>query len=118
MHTITPPVDNVLSVKVSGKLSREEYADLVPAWENMIRKHGKFRLLFEMEPGFTGWEPMAAIDDVKFSMQHRNEIEKIAMVGEKKWHDLATKLGSLLVGAEVRYFDRSELDAATAWIHE
>src|SRR5882762_8896000 len=63
MHTINPPVDNVLWVKVSGKLTKEEYADLVSSWEQVIAKHGKLRLLFEMEPDFTGWEPTAAWDD-------------------------------------------------------
>jgi hypothetical protein len=116
MHTINPPVDNVLWVKVSGKLSREEYAELVPSWEQMIARYGKLRLLFQMEPGFAGWEPMAAWDDLKFSVSHRNELERVAMVGDKKWHEALTKLGKLLVNSEVRYFEDSELDEAQRWL--
>jgi hypothetical protein len=118
MHTITPPVDNVLWVKVNGKLSREEYADLVPSWEKMIAQYGKLRLLFQMEPGFTGWEPMAAWDDVKFSVSHQNELERVAMVGDTKWHEVFEKLGKLLVNSQVRYFDETQLAEAQAWLRE
>jgi hypothetical protein len=118
MHTINPPVDNVLWVKVSGKLTKEEYADLVPSWEQMIARHGTLRLLFQMEPGFTGWQPAAALDDLKFSMTHRNEIERIALVGNKKWEEWVAKLGKLLVHCDVRYFPDTELDAAQRWLRE
>jgi hypothetical protein len=118
MHTINPPVDNVLWVKVSGKLSKEEYADLVPSWEAMMARYGKLRLLFQMEPGFTGWEPVAAWDDFKFSLSHRNEIERVAMVGDKKWQETVTKLGSLLVNSKVRYFEEAELHEAQKWLRE
>ncbi len=118
MHTINAPVDNVLWVKVSGKLSREEYAELVPSWEQMIARHGKLRLLFEMEPGFTGWEPGAAWDDVKFSVAHRNELERVALVGGKKWEEWVTRLGALLVNAQVRFFDSAHAEDALKWLQE
>ena len=118
MHTINPPVDNVLWVKVNGKLSKEEYAELVPSWEQMIARYGKFRLLFQMEAGFDGWEPLAAWDDLKFSVSHRNEMERVAIVGDKKWETLVAKLGAVLVNSEVRYFDDSRLDAAQQWLRE
>jgi hypothetical protein len=118
MHTIAPAVDNVLWVKVSGKLSREEYEDLVPSWEKMIAEYGKLRLLFQMEPTFHGWGPFAAWDDVKFSVAHRDEIERVALVGAKQWHELVAKLGKLLVNSEVRYFEEGELDDAQRWLRE
>jgi len=118
MHTINPPVDNVLWVKVSGKLSREEYADLVPSWEQMIARYGKLRLLFQMDPDFAGWEPTAAWEDMKFSLQHRNELERVAFVGDKKWEAWVAKLGALLAHAEVRYFGSEQVDEAARWLRE
>lgn len=116
MHTIAPPVDNVLWVKVNGKLTQEEYADLVPSWEAMIARHGKLRLLFQMEPGFTGWEPVAAWDDFRFSISHRDEMERVAFVGDKKWEEWLAKIGKLLVSAEVRYFDETDVEEAVRWL--
>jgi AAA+ ATPase superfamily predicted ATPase len=118
MHTINPPVDNVLWVKVNGKLTKEEYADLIPSWEQMIARHGKLRLLFQMEPGFEGWEPLAAWDDLKFSLSHGNELERVAMVGARKWEQFFAKLGSLLVNSEVRFFEETKIDEAQRWLRE
>jgi hypothetical protein len=118
MHTIEPPVDNVLWVKVNGTLSKEEYADLVPSWEAMMAKHGKLRLLFQMEPGFTGWGPVAAWDDMEFSVSHRNEFEKVAVVGAKQWHEYVASFGKLMVDCQVRYFTEDELAEAQAWLRE
>ncbi len=116
MQTINPPVDNVLWVKVNGKLSTDEYAELVHAWEAMMTQYGKIRLLFQMEPGFSGWEPMAAWDDLKFSVSHRNEIERVAVVGAKKWHEFVAKLGAVLVHSKVLYFGETEVDEAQRWL--
>jgi len=116
MHEIKPPIDDVLWVKVSGTLSNEDYADLVPSREKMIARFGKLKLLFEMEPGFTGWEPMAVWDDLKFSFSHRNDLERVAIVGSKKWEELAGKLWSALVQTEVKYFEQGEAEEALAWL--
>jgi hypothetical protein len=118
MHTINPPVGNVLWVKVSGKLTREEYADLVPSWEQMIARYGKLRLLFQMEPGFAGWEAGAAWDDLKFSVGHPNELERVAMVGDKKWQQWLTKVSKLLVNSAVRFFEPEQLEEAQRWLRE
>jgi len=118
MHVIEPEVDNVMRVKVSGKLTREEYADLVPKWEQAIAIHGKLRLLFEMEPGFTGWEPTAAFEDLKFSLSHRSDLERVAMVGEKKWEQFVATAAKLLLNFDVRYFDQSQVDQALTWLRE
>jgi hypothetical protein len=118
MHTINPPVDNVLWVKVSDKLTRQEYAELVPSWEQMIARHGKLRLLFQMEPGFKGWQPTAAWEDLKFSVTHRNELERVALVGERKWEAWVTKLGGMLVDADVRFFESADIEEAQRWLRE
>jgi len=92
--------------------------ELVPSWEAMIARHGKLRLLFEMEPGFKGWQPSAAWNDLKFSVSHRNDIERMALVGDAKWEEWVAKLDALLIDAEVRFFKSSELDEAQRWLRE
>jgi hypothetical protein len=116
MHTINPPVDNVLWVKVNDTLTKEEYADLVPNWEQMIATYGKLRLLFQMESGFKGWHPAAAWEELKFSLSHRNELERVALVGDKKWEEWVAKLGALLVSSQVRFFETADLDEAQRWL--
>ena len=117
MHQINPEEGNLLRVDVSGKLTQADYNELIPSWERMIARHGSMRLLFVMED-FHGWQPDAAWDDFRFDREHGHQIERVAMVGEKKWQEWISKLGALFTGTEVKYFDRTQLDAAEKWIRE
>ena len=60
----------VLEVQVSGKLGHEDYQDFVPKFEQLIKKHGKIRVLFEMVD-FQGWNAGALWDDIKFDLRGR-----------------------------------------------
>jgi hypothetical protein len=74
----------VLAVQVSGKLAKADYEQFLPEFERLVRQHGKLRVLFDMTD-FHGWEAGAAWEDTKFAIHHYADIEKIAMVGEKRW---------------------------------
>ena len=41
IQLIETSVDNILTVHVEGKLTREHYAQFVPELERMVEKHGK-----------------------------------------------------------------------------
>ncbi|HEY4284240.1 MAG TPA: STAS/SEC14 domain-containing protein [Chthoniobacterales bacterium] len=117
MHKISPEEGNLLRVDVSGKLTERDYDELIPSCEQMIGRHGSMRLLFVMKD-FHGWEPGAAWDDFRFDRAHGAEVERVAMVGEKKWQEWISKLGALFAAAKVRYFDVAELDEAKDWVRE
>jgi hypothetical protein len=67
---------------------------------------------------FHGWEPQAAWEDFRFDIKHQKGVERIAMVGEKKWQHWMTKITSWFVHADVRYFDASQEDQAERWVRE
>lgn len=117
MHKIIPEQGNLLRVEVTGKLTQQDYDQLVPSWEATIARHGKMRLLFVMHD-FSGWEPRAAWDDFRFDLEHGADIERVAMVGEKKWQEWIAKLGALFANTTVRYFDIDELSEAQRWVNE
>ena len=73
----------VLVVHVSGKLAKADYEHFVPEFERLVRQHGKLRVLFDMT-SFHGWEPAALWADIKFDIKHFADIERLAMVGDKK----------------------------------
>jgi hypothetical protein len=105
----------VLEVKVSDTLTHADYAQFVPAFERLIKVHGKIRVLFEMAD-FHGWEAGALWDDLKLDASHFRDIERIAMVGEKRWEEWMATICKPFTTATIRYFDRSELDQARAWL--
>jgi hypothetical protein len=106
---------NVLEVVVSGKLTHEDYETFVPRVEQMVKEHGKIRVLFDMVD-FHGWEATALWDDTKFTFKHFSDISRIAMVGDKKWEKAMSAFCGPFTSAEVRYFDWSELNEARAWL--
>ncbi|MGI8891654.1 MAG: STAS/SEC14 domain-containing protein [Chthoniobacterales bacterium] len=116
MHKITPEKGNVVRVQVSGKLTQEDYDQLIPSWKETIARHGSMRLLLIMED-FEGWKLGAAWDDFRFSTGHAKRIVRVAMVGEKTWQKWMAKLGALFLADEIKYFELSQLVEAERWVH-
>ncbi len=117
MHSIAPGEGNLIRVTVSGKLTGEDYDALIPAWERTIALHGSMRMLFVME-NFSGWEPGAAWDDVRFEVTHAAKVQAVAMVGEKTWQKWMIKIGALFSPDCVKYFDHAQLPEAEQWLRE
>ncbi|MEO8439453.1 MAG: STAS/SEC14 domain-containing protein [Spartobacteria bacterium] len=115
MHQITRNEGNLITVRASGKLTDADYDRLVPACERLIEEMGSMRMLFLMED-FHGWEPGAAWDDLKFSAGHAESVERVAIVGEKRWQAWLAKIGSFFLPERVRYFELSDLADAEQWI--
>ena len=108
----------VLEVIATGKLTDEDYQQrFIPEMERLTKQHRKIRLLFEMTQ-FHGWEPKAAWDDLKLAVKHRDDIERVAMVGERNWQHWMTELAKPFTKATVRYFNETEASQARAWITE
>jgi hypothetical protein len=105
----------VLIVIAKGKLSKEDYEAFVPAIERLIKEEGKVRLIFEMHD-FHGWEAGALWEDIKFDLKHFADIERLALVGDKKWEEWMAKFCQPFTTADIRYFDQSRAAEAESWI--
>ena len=112
-----PEEGNVLRIRVSGKLTKEDYDQFVPPTEEFIGEQGKIRVLFEMHD-FHGWEVAALWEDIKFDVHHWRDIERLAMVGETKWEKGMAAFCKPFTTAKIQYFDVSQADEAQAWINE
>jgi ubiquinone/menaquinone biosynthesis C-methylase UbiE len=106
----------ILEVQVTGRLTSKDYRRFVPEFERIIKQHGKINVLFEMV-SFRGWKAAALWDDIKFDLKHFEGIEQLAMVGEKKWQKGMSKFCRPFTTARIRYFDRSEVGEARAWLN-
>jgi len=107
----------VLVIHVSGKLTAEDYEQFVPEVERLVEKRGKLRMLFEMQD-FHGWKATALWEDTKFAVKHYHDIERLAVVGEKKWQKGMTTFCRPFTKAEIRYFEHSQADEARAWLQQ
>ena len=107
----------VLEIHASGKLTKEDYHQFVPETERLIKQHGKVRMLFEMSD-FHGWDAGAVWEDIKFDLKHFADIERLGIVGEKKWQEWMSAFCRPFTTATIKYFDHAALEEARAWVRE
>jgi hypothetical protein len=108
---------NLLVVHVTGKLEKKDYEHFVPEFERLVHQHGKVRLLFDMT-GLQGWDVGAFWEDLKFDIKHFSDIERLAVLGDKKWqHGIATFFRPF-THATTRYFDHADMASARTWLEE
>jgi hypothetical protein len=106
---------NLLEVVVSGKLAHEDYERFLPRVDQLVARHGKIRVLFDMVD-FHGWEASALWDETKFTFKHFNDISRIAMVGDALWEKGMSAFCRPFTAAEIRYFDWTQIHEAWAWL--
>jgi hypothetical protein len=111
----TISVGRVLEVRVTGKLTKEAYQKFVPAVDAQIKQYGKLRILFIMQD-FHGWTPGAMWEDLKFDLKHWKDIERLAIVGDKKWEKGMAAFCKPFTKAQIRYFDVAQLAEAREWL--
>ena len=107
----------LVAVQVTGKLVKADYERCVPEFERLIRQHGKLRLLFELT-GFHGWEAGALWDEIKLDIRHFADIERLAVIGDKKWEHGMVTFYKPFTKATIRYFDQANAAEARKWLRE
>jgi hypothetical protein len=117
IEQIPEPSGKILGFKLSGKLHDEDYKKFVPIIDAAVAKAGKIRLLAQFHD-FHGWDAHALWDDIKFSTTHCSEIERIALVGDKKWEEWMAKVCKPFTMAKIQYFDAKDIAGAWAWLRE
>ncbi|QDS90785.1 hypothetical protein EC9_50010 [Rosistilla ulvae] len=104
-----------LEVKVSDKLSKEDYEHFEPAVERLIESAGKIKILLVMHD-FHGWDMGAVWEDIKFATKHCRDIEKIAMVGETQWEKWMSAICKPFTMSTIKYFDAGQEQEARQWL--
>ncbi|MBN1360448.1 MAG: STAS/SEC14 domain-containing protein [Sedimentisphaerales bacterium] len=105
----------LMTVRVSGKLTKEDYDRFVPEIEQAIERFGKIRFLLEMRD-FHGWQAAALWEDIKFDAKHFADIERLALVGDKKWEKGMGTFCEPFTTAKIKYFDLTQVEQAREWI--
>ncbi|HWD92208.1 MAG TPA: STAS/SEC14 domain-containing protein [Verrucomicrobiae bacterium] len=108
--------EGILTVKITGHLSQAELLTTQKAAADILREHGGSRLLFVAED-FQGWERGADWDDFSAQFELDHYAKRIAIVGERRWKDLALLFaGKGLRRVDIEYFIPPDLEKARAWL--
>jgi hypothetical protein len=106
---------SVIEITINGKLLSSDNDKLLPQLEAAIDVHGTIRLLLRLE-SCTGFDIGAVLEDIRFELRHFIDLQRVAVVGDRPWEQWLTRIGSLLLAGEVRYFDTAELEEAQRWL--
>ena len=108
--------EGVLIVRFSGKLEFSELQAVQKAAGDVIDRNGKVRILCLAE-NFGGWEKSEDWGDVSFQAKYDPFIEKIAIVGDRKWEELTLVFTSKGIRRiPIEYFAPDELSKARKWL--
>lgn len=106
---------NVLTIKVSGRLTQPELAASQRVAGELIDKLGKVRLLILVE-NFQGAAKEGDWGDVSFQMDYDDSIERIAIVCEPQWKETALLFtGKGIRKVAIEHFPPADLAKARAW---
>ena len=106
-----------LTLKAIGKLTHEDYEKITPMIDAALEgvRDPEIRAYIDGTE-LDGWEPRAAWDDFKLGLKHGREFGKVAIFGNQRWLELASKVGAWFVSGEVRYFE--DAHEALHWLKE
>lgn len=107
----------VLGFKAEGTIKPADYDELVPLVEEAIRQQGSVRLLCDLSD-FKSESPSAWKADLEFGHDFRKKIEKMAIVGDKRWQEWVADFAAPFYAKEARHFHTDDLVAAWDWLRE
>jgi len=109
----------VIGLRASGKLTRDDYRNVMePALREAIDS-GEARVLFVL-PDYDGLEAEAVVEDIKTGLgvefRHRSEWKKLAVVTGVDWIGKAMELFAWAMPGELQVYEMEDLDEAREWV--
>ncbi len=106
----------VLKIIAPGKLNADDFLELAPQVEALIKQNGLIRLLIDASR-VDGWENINALEKhVTFVKAHQQKVERIAIIARHDWQRWLVGAVKVLLHPEVRTFDKGEENEATRWL--
>jgi hypothetical protein len=111
--------EKAFGFKVSGHVTAEEVDAFLPQIERAIGERGKrtIGILTDLS-AMTGAEWAARWREIEFLSRYADHIERVAVVGAKKWEELKAEIlaGTVLIQAETRYYPKEQILHAWHWV--
>lgn len=109
---------NIIGIRIKGKITEDEFDEVIERFEKKFENHKKVRLYVEIED-FGGMEIKAFFKDLKFGLKNFKRFEREAVVTDRKWAQQFANISDPLVPTvEVKSFPFADRDKAKAWIKE
>ncbi len=115
---IDSPPDKTIALRIRGEITSKDSEKISGIIERSVLKHGAVKLLIVIEhyPSLSSAESL--YEDLRFAHLYSNDIERMAVVGDRAFKHTWVALFGLFSGLMTRYFDKSEIHEAMEWLKE
>ena len=108
---------SILHVQPKSPLEQDDFVKLAKAVDPYIEATGGLAGLIIEAPAFPGWDSFGAmVTHFRFVRDHHKRVKRIAVVTDSSMGDVAERLASHFVSAEIRHFPAGQIEAARQWI--
>ena len=109
-----------IGFRATGRLTREEYVEVLLPEMREAAEAGEVRLLFVIGPGFERFEAGALAEDAKVGLTlgigHLSAWKRTALVTDVEWVAHAAHMFAWMTPGELLVRDLDGLDEAKAWV--
>ncbi len=109
----------VIGLRASGKLTKDDYRNVLEPALKEATDSGEARVLFVL-PDFDGLEAGAWIEDVKTGVRteitNRSAWKKLAFVSGVDWVSKSTRMFTWAMPGELAVYGMDELEEAKSWV--
>jgi hypothetical protein len=107
---------NTLRIVVPMKLTVDDFRQIAPQVDSIIRQFGKIRLLIDASQ-FGGWENIAAFENhVAFVKTHQDKVDRIAVIVAHDWQHWLIAMVRMFVHPDVKAYGQGQESEALQWI--
>jgi hypothetical protein len=108
---------SILYVRPTSALAADDFVKLARGVDAHIEATGDLAGLIIEAPAFPGWDGLAAlIAHFRFVRDHHKHIRKIGLVTDSALGNVAERLASHFVSADIKRFSSGDIEAAKQWI--
>ncbi|HTZ99406.1 MAG TPA: STAS/SEC14 domain-containing protein [Candidatus Aquilonibacter sp.] len=117
IEKLTDLPTGVDGVKAVGKISREDYEQvMVPLFDEARRSGRRLRFLYQLGPEFEGFTPGAAWEDARIGLQSLRIFDGCAVVTDLGWIREMARFMGFFMPCPVRVFTNVERLQAIDWL--
>jgi len=116
-ETLPESTGRVLGFEVRGRIEGDELTAMLREMERVIEEEGEVRLLIHLaEVPTTDFD--ALTEDLGFWLEHGDDIQRYAIVGDSTLLDWATDVAGPMTAFDIQYFAEDEMRDAWEWVNE
>jgi hypothetical protein len=109
--------EGILILRPEGPLSADDFKHIAADVDGHIEAHGALNGLMIHARRFPGWEDLwAVMRHLKFVREHHRLIRRVAVVSDAAMLQVAPKIATPFVSAEIKQFPFEAEEEALAWL--